>query len=82
MSGTVAHMKKTANTRRTPAQDHAVSVVAANPGIRPWAVAKKIGPNGSSRYGYAALHRAEAAGRIRIERDSRGWGSCYVAEGA
>lgn len=51
--------------RHTPRQDAVVSLVTRNPGCAILPVAQHIGPNGSIRYGYAAVHRAIKAGRIR-----------------
>jgi len=45
----------------------AAEYVAANPGCPILPVAEHIGPNGSRRYGYAAVHRAIKAGLIRAE---------------
>lgn len=42
----------------------AVAVVRTNPGCAILPVARRIGPNGSVRYGYAAVHRAINAGLI------------------
>lgn len=45
----------------------ATNYVAANPGTCILPVALAIGPNGSTRYGYAAVHRAIRAGLIRAD---------------
>lgn len=51
-----------------PKMQAAVSFVASNPGCAILPVAEAIGPNGSRKYGYAAVHRAIRAGLIRAER--------------
>lgn len=47
-----------------PKMQAAVDFVKENPGCAILPVAEAIGPNGSRRYGYAAVHRAIKAGLI------------------
>ena len=50
----------------------ATAYVAAHPGCCILPVAEAIGPNGSRRYGYQAVHRAIDAGLIVAERGTSG----------
>ena len=67
---------------RTPAQDHLISVVAADPGIRPWRAAVIVGPYGSANYGYRTINRAIKAGRIVNVPDPNrpDWGQLFTVE--
>lgn len=51
-------------------------IVARCPGCYMIEPARRVGPNGSLRFGYATVHRAARAGLIEI-RYSRGRGRCY-----
>ena len=51
-----------------PKMEEAADYVRENPGCAILPVAEAIGPHGSRRYGYAAVHRAIKAGLIRAER--------------
>ena len=68
----------------TPAQDRVVNYVTDNPGARSFEVARAIGPNGSARYGYAAINRAIAAGRITRKPDPAraDWSLLFVQNSA
>jgi hypothetical protein len=66
-------MTRTSTRRIGPAMQAAQDFVAANPGCRKLAAAEHIGPNGSRRYGYAAVDRAISAGLIAAERTPRGY---------
>jgi hypothetical protein len=47
-----------------PRMQEAVAIVAANPGCNKLFVAKRVGPNGSTKYGYDTVNRALAHGLI------------------
>jgi len=51
----------------------AAEYVARHPGCTQQEAALAIGPNGSHRFGVAALRRAERAGLIRYEKGPRGY---------
>ncbi len=48
----------------------AADYVRENPGCAILPVARRVGPHGSTRYGYSTVHRAIRAGLIRAERRS------------
>lgn len=52
---------------RGAAMQRVTAYVKKNPGQSMWDVARSVGPNGSSRYGYAAIHRAARAGLVTID---------------
>jgi hypothetical protein len=56
-----------------PQMTAAADFVAANPGCTKMAAADAIGPNGSRRYGYAAVNRAIGAGMIQVADGRRGY---------
>lgn len=47
-----------------PRMEQAIAIVAANPGCNKLFVAKQVGPNGSTNYGYQTVDRAIAHGLI------------------
>lgn len=49
-----------------------VAYVARNPGTAILPVAREVGPHGSTRYGYATVHRAIDAGLVSAVRGRRG----------
>ena len=55
-----------------PQMRAAVDYVRDNPGCAILPVAEAIGPYGSRRYGYAAVHRAIRAGLIQATRRPTG----------
>ena len=57
--------------------------VSGNPGCTMLEVAEAVGPHGSRMYGYRTVHRAAAAGLIRlVEREHKaGCYRCYPQEG-
>jgi len=62
----------TAKSRRIgPAMRAAADFAAANPGCTKMAAADAIGPNGSRRFGYAAVDRAIRAGLIEARDGQR-----------
>lgn len=63
-----------------PKMKAAAAYVAAHPDTAILPVAEAIGPNGSRRYGYAAVHRAIRAGIIEATRTPRGWYRLTVAD--
>lgn len=64
---------KTQKTRIGFRMQLAAEYVARHPGCTQQEAALAIGPNGSHRFGVAALRRAERAGLIRYEGDQRGY---------
>lgn len=66
-------------TRIGPRMAHVLAYVAANPGLPMLRAARRVGPHGSTRYGYRAVHRAIAAGLVRRVRGPRRCWLLYVA---
>lgn len=54
-----------------PRMESCAAYVARNPGCHPVDVARAVGPNGSTQYGYRIVGRALAAGLIKSEPDPR-----------
>ena len=54
-----------------PAMKAAVEYVSANPGCPKLPCARAIGPNGSTKFGYAAIDRAMRAGLIEDRATGR-----------
>jgi hypothetical protein len=52
-------------TRQGPKMIDAAEIVTRNPGVAKLAVARLVGPNGSTRYGYEIVDRAIKAGMIQ-----------------
>lgn len=61
-----------------PKMQAAVDFVKENPGCAILPVAEAIGPNGSRRYGYAAVHRAIKAGLIEADEGKGNKYELYV----
>lgn len=61
--------------RKTPAQDLVVLFASVYPGRALYQAARYAGPHGSLQYGYRAVYRAIAAGRVRVEPNPRTRGS-------
>ena len=63
-------------TRIGPKMEEVQNYVHRYPGCTMLACAEWVGPNGSRKFGYAAVHRALDAGLVRREerKDKRG---CY-----
>jgi hypothetical protein len=62
----------TAPRRIGPVMARAVDYVRQNPGCRILPVAERVGPNGSRKFGYRAVHRAIRAGLIVATKDAHG----------
>lgn len=58
----------------------AVAYVSANPGCAILPIAEHIGPHGSRKYGYAAVHRAAKAGLIVLSKGKGNAYSCTLPE--
>lgn len=65
-------MIHTKSPRIGPRMLEAADIVASMPGCPILPVARAIGPRGSLKYGYAAVHRAIKAGLICYDRDGKG----------
>lgn len=63
-----------------PKMIEATRHAASNPGCPILTIAEEIGPYGSRRFGYAAVHRAAKAGLIRLDKRTRFKYACYVTE--
>lgn len=55
-----------------PKMQAAVDYVRENPGCAILPVAREVGPNGSTRFGYEAVWRSIRAGLIQVRRRSNG----------
>lgn len=64
-------MTKNKTTRIGPRMFQVTSYVHSNPGQAMLHAARHAGPNGSTRYGYASVHRAIDAGLVEVS-DVRG----------
>ena len=60
-----------------PKMAQAADYVARNPGCAKLPVAKRVGPHGSSRYGYRTVNRAIRTGLIIAKRWHNGVYSLY-----
>lgn len=61
-------------TKRVGKKMLQAAYVCAHPGVSKLQVAQRVGPNGSTMYGYNAVDRAIRAGLIRAEK---GKGNSY-----
>ena len=52
-----------------PRMSEVVDLVEGTPGISMRQVALRVGPHGSTQYGYRTVHRVIKAGLVRVEMD-------------